>query len=74
MEVEFVVNARISGRNNERLTFRRKTDMANKPFIQNSVDSLAIEMTTLWKPLELGAIGLCERHGCKYATDQYYPR
>jgi len=74
MYVKRVINTRISRRYHKRLPFRREADMTNKSFIENSVDSLAIEMTALRQSLELRALGLSECHGCKYATDQYYPR
>ena len=74
MNVKRVVNTRITSRDNKRLPFRRKTDVTNKPFIENSVNSLAIEMTAFRQSLKLRALGLSECHGCKYATDQYHPR
>ena len=68
------INTRITSRNNKRLPLRREADMTDKPFIENSVNSLAIEMTSLRQSLKLRALGLSECHSCKYATDQYYPR
>src|SRR5215213_342652 len=44
--VKLVLGTRISGWDNERLPFRRKADVTNKSLIENSVDSLAIEMTS----------------------------
>ena len=74
MNVELIVYARVSGGDHDRLTLRRKPDVTNKSFVQNSVDSLAIEMTAFGESLEPGAFGLSECHSCKYATDQYHPR
>src|SRR6185295_10212370 len=62
MNVKLVARARVSSRNHDRLFLRRKTHVANKSFVQNSVDSLAIEMTALGEPLELRALGLSECH------------
>ena len=45
MYVKLIAIARITRRNDKRLPFRRESDMTNKSFIENSVDSLAIEMT-----------------------------
>lgn len=74
MYVKRVINTSITSRDHKRLPLRRKTDVTNKPFIENSVNSLAIEMAALRQSLKLRALGLSECHGCKYATDQYYPR
>ena len=74
MNVKRVVHTRITSRNNNRLPLRHKADVTNKPFIKNSVNSLAIEMTAFRQSLQSSALGLSVCHGCKYATDQYYPR
>ena len=67
-------NPRITSRNNKRLPLRREADVTNKSLIENSVNSLAIEMAALRQSLQLRALGLSECHVCKYATDQYHPR
>src|SRR5215211_5379700 len=62
MNVKLVVHACVSSRDHERLSFGRKADVADKSFVQNPVDSLAIEMTAFGEPLELRALGLSECH------------
>ena len=47
MNVEFVINTRVARRYHNRMRINYKTDMTNETFVQNSVDSFAIEMTAL---------------------------
>jgi len=67
MNVKLVINARVSSRDYKRLPFGRKTDVADKSLIQNSVDSFVIEMTTLGESLELRFFSLEKCHDGKYA-------
>src|SRR6185503_4771498 len=69
VDVELVINTGVTSRDHERLTLRRKPDVTDKPLVQNSVDSFAIEMTALGEALELRAFGLEKCHDCKYAID-----
>jgi len=51
VDVEPVSVARIARRYHEGLAFSRKTDVANKSLIENSVNSFAIKMAALWQAL-----------------------
>ena len=44
MYVKLVIHTRITRRNHNGLSLWRKTDVTDKTFVENSVDSLAIKM------------------------------
>jgi hypothetical protein len=56
VNVELVVNARIAGRYHDRMAVNHKTDMTNESFIQDSVDSFAVEVAAFWETFKFGAI------------------
>ena len=64
MNVKLVVNSRITGRYHDRMLVNYKTDMTNETFVQNSVDSFAIEVAAFWETFKLGAICWGKCHNC----------
>src|SRR5689334_13327112 len=64
VNVELVVNAGIARRDHHRMTVDDKTDMTNETFVQDFVDSFAIEVAAFRKTFKLGAIRYGKCHNC----------
>jgi hypothetical protein len=71
VNVEFVVHARVSGRDYERQPFGRKPNVTDKTLVKDRVHSFAIEMTAFGESFQLRSVGLGKSHGHKYATDYH---
>src|SRR5829696_731427 len=69
VNVEFVIDTRIAGRNHDGLPFRRKPDMTDKTLIENSINRLAIEMAAFGKTFQLCSFCWEKYHGNKHAPD-----
>src|SRR4029450_4252392 len=63
MDVELIVDSRVSGRNYERLALDAESDVTDEPLVEDSIDGFALVVSTLGQSFERGAIRLRECHG-----------
>src|SRR5437660_12413024 len=52
MNEQFVVDARVSGGNHERLAVNHEANMADETFVENLIDQVAVVAPAIWQTLQ----------------------